>query len=62
MRVKHFKDCFFARGERPLVLEPRDLKHASATDDLYPGRQKLSLEFTLPRGAYATMIIKRVTA
>jgi tRNA pseudouridine13 synthase len=30
-------------------------------DDLYPGRQKTTLRFFLPRGAYATLVIKRLS-
>ena len=32
-----------------------------APDDLYPGRVKAVLLFTLPRGAYGTMVLKRLT-
>ena len=30
-------------------------------DDLETGRKKLRLEFELPKGAYATLVVKRVT-
>ncbi len=33
-----------------------------AGDDLYPGRAKLTLAFFLPRGCYATLVIKRLQA
>jgi tRNA pseudouridine13 synthase len=60
IRVKYPRDSFFSKGERPATLQPLDLQHAAADDDLYPGRQKLTLRFTLPRGAYATILVKRV--
>ena len=33
-----------------------------ADDELNPGRQALTLAFELPRGSYATMLIKRLTS
>jgi tRNA pseudouridine13 synthase len=30
------------------------------SDDLYPGRKKLSFSFFLPRGSYATILVKRI--
>jgi len=61
VRVKYPRDSFFSKGDRPAIVLPRDLQHAAAGDDLYPGRQKLTLRFTLPRGAYATILVKRIT-
>jgi tRNA pseudouridine13 synthase len=31
-------------------------------DALYPGRRRLTLEFSLPRGSYATLVVKRLQA
>ncbi len=61
IRVKHLKDVFFSKGVRPALFFPLGLTHVSASDDLYPGRVKLSLGFELPKGAYATLVVKRVT-
>jgi tRNA pseudouridine13 synthase len=44
-----------ALPERFAVLE-------DAEDDLYPGRAKLTLAFFLPRGCYATLVVKRLQA
>ena len=33
-----------------------------AEDELYPGRHRLDLEFFLPRGSYATLLLKRMEA
>jgi len=60
VRVKYPRDSFFSKGERGVLLLPADLAHETAADDLYPGRQKLTLRFTLPRGAYATILVKRI--
>lgn len=48
---------------RPLVVVPRALQvSAPAADEEFRGRRKLTLEFGLPRGAYATMLIKHLAA
>ncbi len=61
LRVKHLKDVFFSKGERPALFHARGLTEEAGDDDLYPGRKKLSLGFELPKGAYATLVVKRVT-
>jgi tRNA pseudouridine13 synthase len=61
VRVKYPRDSFFSKGERPAVVTPANFSHDLALDDLYPGRHKLTLRFTLPRAAYATILVKRVT-
>jgi tRNA pseudouridine13 synthase len=60
VRVKYPRDAFFSKGERGLVFRPGELWHAAAADEIYPRRQKLTLRFTLPRGSYATILVKRV--
>lgn len=60
VRVKYPRDSFFSKGERPALLRPLEVEHELASDDLYPGRQKLILRFALPRGAYATILMKRL--
>jgi tRNA(Glu) U13 pseudouridine synthase TruD len=39
---------------------PEGLEGSAASDDMNAGRQKLTLEFVLPRGCYATLIVKRL--
>ncbi len=62
LRVKYPRDSFFSKGERATLLFPAELKSFSGGDELYDGRRKLTLAFTLPRGSYATMVVKRLTA
>lgn len=62
MKLKGFREMFFSRGERAVLCLPRELEAASAADDLHRGRLKLQLSFELPRGSYATLIVKRLTA
>lgn len=61
VRVKFPRDAFFSRGERPAIFRPEYLEHTTAEDDLYPGRSRLTLQFTLRRGSYATIFVKRIT-
>jgi len=60
MRLKGMQ-MFFSRGERAALCMPADLKWESAADEKQRGRRKLLLSFELPRGCYATLIVKRIT-
>jgi len=61
IRVKGLKDVFFSKGDRPALFFPADPSHDLAPDDLYPGKTAVTLRFDLPKGAYATLVVKRVT-
>lgn len=61
LRVKHLKDVFFSKGERAALFYPSGLSSEVAVDELAPRRKKLCLTFELPKGAYATLVVKRVT-
>jgi tRNA pseudouridine13 synthase len=61
VRVKYPRDSFFSKGERPAIFHPAELSHRTEADDVYPGRHKLTLQFTLARGSYATILIKQLT-
>jgi tRNA pseudouridine13 synthase len=61
LRLRHFRKPFFSRGERPAIFFPQDLRYQLGEDELNAGQRKLYLEFILPRGCYATMLIKRIT-
>jgi tRNA pseudouridine13 synthase len=62
LRVKGVHKPFLSKGERAGCVRPSNLSHAAGGDDLNPGASKLTLHFDLPRGSYATMLVKRVTA
>lgn len=48
---------------RTVLIKPADLEEARiAPDELHAGRVKVTLSFALPRGAYATMLLKRLFA
>jgi tRNA pseudouridine13 synthase len=61
MQVKGVRELFFSKGERPALCLPVNLDAASAADELSAGREKLALGFDLPRGSYATLVVKRIT-
>jgi len=62
LRVKYPRDSFFSKGVRAAFAFPIQPDFQVASDDLYPRRKKLVLRFELPRGAYATILIRRITA
>jgi tRNA pseudouridine13 synthase len=62
LKLKAFKEVFFSRGERAALCVPGGLQYTLGTDERNEGRQKLTLEFELPRGSYATLIVKRITS
>lgn len=61
LRVRHLKDVFFSKGKRPALFFPENLAGDAGNDELEKGRKKLTLTFELPKGAYATLVVKRVT-
>jgi tRNA pseudouridine13 synthase len=61
IKLKHYKEPFFSKGNRPAFYVPEGLQHELGWDKLNKGHRKLRLTFTLPRGSYATLLIKRIT-
>jgi tRNA pseudouridine13 synthase len=61
LKVQGVRELFFSKGERAAVCLPEGLRSEAGPDDLHPGRQRLVLDFDLPRGSYATLIVKRIT-
>lgn len=60
MQIKGVRELFFSRGDRPAFCLPQGLRAQDAPDDLHPGRLTLILSFDLPRGSYATLVVKRL--
>ena len=58
MKIKGIREMFFSRGERAALCLPRNLSHQWAEDELRRGRDRLTLSFALPRGSYATLLVK----
>jgi tRNA pseudouridine13 synthase len=61
LRVRHLKDVFLSKGSRAAIVFPQQLEAAPFDDDLHRGRHAMRLKFDLPRGSYATILIKRIT-
>ena len=61
LRVRKMERPYFSKGSRSACLRVTASEPAEAADDLNAGRRKLTLAFELPRGCYATMVVKRLT-
>jgi tRNA pseudouridine13 synthase len=62
MKIKHLREPFFSKGDRAAIFTPTETDVQSAEDERHEDSQKVILKFTLPRGCYATLLIKRVMA
>ncbi len=62
IKIKHPRDSFFSKGERAAVIRATDVTRDEGEDSLYAGQRALKLCFSLPRGCYATILVKRITA
>ena len=61
LKIRQPRDSFFSKGERSAIIKPSDMAFSTGPDELYAGQQALRLSFSLPRGAYATILVKRIT-
>ncbi len=61
IRLKYPRDTFFSRGSRRCWLEVDELHYEFTDSDDKPDVKNLQIGFTLPRGAYATMVVKYLT-
>jgi tRNA pseudouridine13 synthase len=62
MKIPGMDRPFFSKGERAGRVLPERLEWSAGADDQNRGRKRLNLSFELPRGSYATMLVKRITA
>jgi len=61
LRVPDTPQLFFKHEERPLFVVPGKLRaNEPRADELNRGRRKVNLSFTLPPGAYATLVVRRL--
>ena len=62
LRVRQMRKIDVGGVVRPAVVVPEDFSQSPPEpDDLYAGKLKTTLRFFLPRGAYATLVIKRLS-
>jgi len=59
--LKKIRQAFFKSNERAVVVIP-EIQYKIEEDEIYEGKNKLILGFILPRGSYATMLVKRIFA
>lgn len=62
LRIKKMDDVFFGKGGRAASLKPTVGNCTIQPDDLNEGRRMARMVFELPRGSYATLVIKRIQA
>lgn len=63
LRVRQMSGVSAHGVERAALVVPERISAPEMLDDdLYPGKKKMLLEFFLPRGCYATILIKRIGA
>ncbi len=63
LKARILKKAYLFKGKRALLLFPQDTSVSpSEPDEDFPGRSKLTLAFTLPRGSYATLVVKAAAA
>ncbi|HEX7319505.1 MAG TPA: tRNA pseudouridine(13) synthase TruD [bacterium] len=61
LRKMRFRGVRFKPFMRKVLVFPGDLNiEPEQPDDRYPGKKKIKLEFSLPSGSYATMVVKRL--
>ncbi len=61
LRVRQMHRIRVGGVERAACVVPEGMEvSAPADDEMYPERKKVTLSFFLPRGAYATLVIKRL--
>lgn len=61
MKLPGLRQPFFSRGERSGWVTPAGFVAEPGDDDRHPGHHRLALQFDLPRGSYATIVVKRLT-
>ncbi|HUR38015.1 MAG TPA: tRNA pseudouridine(13) synthase TruD [Planctomycetota bacterium] len=59
-RLKKAPKTFFGKGLRDALMAPAGLQASAGDDELNRGRRKLTLSFELPKGSYATILLKRL--
>ena len=63
LRTRDISGMRLQEEMRPLALQPQGLEILGPTpDEEFQGRLKMELRFSLPRGAYATLVVKRLFA
>lgn len=60
-RTRALRKVYFKSFRRRAVVHPENLEVLeTGADEMHPGRRAIALSFALPRGAYATILVKRL--
>lgn len=63
LKARLLRRAYLGKGERSIWLSPKELGVLdSQPDDRFPGRQQLTVRFFLPRGSYATLVLRALGA
>ena len=58
LKVRFTEKVFLSGGSRRVLAFPQNLSLEEGEDELFCGRRKLVLSFSLPPGSYATMLLR----
>ena len=59
LKARILKKAYVSKGHRALLLFPTDVTSDAPQNDVaFPGRLAIQFRFTLPRGAFATLVLK----
>lgn len=58
--IRELPDLSSEGTERDLLIEVKDFTYEISDDELQEGKKKAALSFTLPKGSYATLVVKRI--
>jgi len=63
LKARILKRAYLPRGSRALLAFPTEVRvEAPQEDEHFPGRQAVRVQFTLPSGSYATVVIQAAMA
>lgn len=63
LKARILKRAYLPKGKRALLLFPKEMSCSPPEeDDRFSKRQKMVVSFTLPRGSYATLVLKVLAA
>jgi len=63
LKARIIRKAYLPKGQRALLVFPKEAAVLEAgEDELFPGRRKLTLAFSLPPGSYATMVLKALAS
>jgi tRNA pseudouridine13 synthase len=63
LKARLLRRAYLSKGKRALLLFPQETAvREEAADERFSGRRRLTVRFTLPPGAYATLVLRAMDA